>query len=829
MSKTSHAHRAACSVVALIAVLAFGAHATVPKKVLLPAPAVHPALWPKSKSPIGLDPAMEARISKIIAGMTVEEKVGQVIQPEWKSIKPEEVAQYHIGSIENGGGSVPGGNKHATVKDWVDLIEPYYQASVRPGQKTIIPLIWASDAVHGHNNVYGATLFPHNIGLGAAHDPALIERIGRATAEEVRSTGMDWSFAPTIAVARDDRWGRSYESYSEDPKIVAAYAGAMVQGLEGKGDTFLDHTHVISTAKHFLGDGSTDGGRDQGDSLASEDDLIRLHAQGYAQAIDAGTQSIMASYNSWHGVKMHANKALMTDVLKGQMGFDGFIMGDWLAHAQIPGCSNQDCPAAFNAGLDIYNAPTDWKQLYANMVREAKDGTIPQARLDDAVRRILRVKLRAHVFDEPSPAHRPDTFKPIGTPEHRAIARQAVAESLVLLKNNGAVLPLKAGARVLIAGDGADNFAMQAGGWTLSWQGADNGQGDFPGATSIYEGLKQEIEAGGGQAWLSPDGTAPQKPDVAIVVFGETPYAEFMGDQSDVALHHDNVESLELVKKLKAQGIPVVSVLLSGRPLYVNPQINASDAFVAAWLPGSEGEGIADVLTGKRDFAGKLSFSWPKRPDQTPLNVGDASYDPQFAYGYGLSYAAPAEVAPLVETASTVRYGERNVYYSKGTAWNGYHLAIADTAAHHMDYVGTKTSLYGSAGLTIEPQADGALHAAWNGKAEAWLEVGADKLSDVAREANGAMMLSVTLRMNVKPDKTVALGVGAADVPATGLLNGLAIGSYQTIAVPLSCFAKQDLAHTPTVLRLQTSGTLDVSIADVRLTETKSGAVCPAQ
>ena len=828
MSKTSHAHRAACSVVALIAVLAFGAHATVPKKVLLPAPAVHPALWPKSKSPIGLDPVMEARISKIIAGMTVEEKVGQVIQPEWKSIKPEEVAQYHIGSIENGGGSVPGGNKHATVKDWVDLIEPYYQASVRPGQKTIIPLIWASDAVHGHNNVYGATLFPHNIGLGAAHDPALIERIGRATAEEVRSTGMDWSFAPTIAVARDDRWGRSYESYSEDPKIVAAYAGAMVQGLEGKGDTFLDHTHVISTAKHFLGDGSTDGGRDQGDSLASEDDLIRLHAQGYAQAIDAGTQSIMASYNSWHGVKMHANKALMTDVLKGQMGFDGFIMGDWLAHAQIPGCSNQDCPAAFNAGLDIYNAPTDWKQLYANMVREAKDGTIPQARLDDAVRRILRVKLRAHVFDEPSPAHRPDTFKPIGTPEHRAIARQAVAESLVLLKNNGAVLPLKAGARVLIAGDGADNFAMQAGGWTLSWQGADNGQGDFPGATSIYEGLKQEIEAGGGQAWLSPDGTAPQKPDVAIVVFGETPYAEFMGDQSDVALHHDNVESLELVKKLKAQGIPVVSVLLSGRPLYVNPQINASDAFVAAWLPGSEGEGIADVLTGKRDFAGKLSFSWPKRPDQTPLNVGDASYDPQFAYGYGLSYAAPAEVAPLVETASTVRYGERNVYYSKGTAWNGYHLAIADTAAHHMDYVGTKTSLYGSAGLTIEPQADGALHAAWNGKAEAWLEVGADKLSDVAREANGAMMLSVTLRMNVKPDKTVALGVGAADVPATGLLNGLAIGSYQTIAVPLSCFAKQDLAHTPTVLRLQTSGTLDVSVADVRLTETRVGAACPA-
>lgn len=829
MLNPSHARRVACSAIALLAGFALAAHATVPKKVLLPAPAVHPALWPKSKSPIGLDPAMEARISKIIAAMTVEEKVGQVIQPEWKSIKPEEVAQYHIGSIENGGGSVPGGNKHATVKDWVDLIEPYYQVSVRPGQKTTIPLIWASDAVHGHNNVYGATLFPHNIGLGAAHDPALIERIGRATAEEVRSTGMDWSFAPTIAVARDDRWGRSYESYSEDPKIVAAYAGAMVTGLEGKGATFLDQDHVISTAKHFLGDGSTDGGRDQGDSLASEDDLIRLHAQGYAQAIDAGTQSIMASYNSWHGVKMHANKALMTDVLKGQMGFDGFIMGDWLAHAQIPGCSNEDCPAAFNAGLDIYNAPTDWKKLYANMVREAKDGTIPKARLDDAVRRILRVKLRAHVFDEPSPAHRPDTFKPIGTPQHRAIAREAVAKSLVLLKNNGGALPLKAGARVLITGDGADNFAMQSGGWTLSWQGADNGQGDFPGATSIYEGLKTQIEAAGGQAWLSPDGTAPQKPDIAIVVFGETPYAEFMGDQSDVALHHDNVESLELIKKLKAQGIPVVSVLLSGRPLYVNPQINGSDAFVAAWLPGSEGEGIADVLTGKSDFGGKLSFSWPKRPDQTPLNVADATYDPQFAYGYGLSYAAPTNVDALVETASTVRYGERNVYYSKGTAWNGYKLSIADTNAHHMDFVGTKTSLYGSAGLTIEPEADGALHAEWNGKADAWLEVGADKPSDIAREANGAMMLAVTLRVNAKPDKPVVLGVGAAEVPATGLLNGLAVGSYQTVAVPLSCFKAQDLGHTPTVFRLQTAGTLDVSIADVRLTETKAGAACPAQ
>ena len=792
------------------------------------APVVHPKLWPESKSPIGLDARIEERIDGLLQRMTVEEKVGQVIQPEWKSISPAEVAQYHIGSIENGGGAVPGGNKHSSVQDWVNLIEPYYDASVDPGRnRVIIPLIWASDAVHGHNNVYGATLFPHNIGLGAAHDPALIRRIGEVTTAEVRSTGMDWSFAPTIAVARDDRWGRTYESYSEDPKIVAQYASAMVTGLEGSGSAFLDKDRVISTAKHFLGDGSTDGGRDQGDSLASEADLIRLHAVGYAQAIDAGTQSIMASYNSWHDVKMHANQVLMTDVLKGQMGFDGFIMGDWNAHGQIPGCTNADCAEAFKAGLDIFNAPQDWKALYANLVREVNDGTIPKARLDDAVRRILRVKMRMSVFDEPAPNKRPDTYQPIGTLGHRAVARQAVRESLVLLKNNG-VLPIKSNATVLIAGDGADNVAMQAGGWTLSWQGADNGPNDFPGATSIYGGLKAQIDAAGGQALLSPDGTSAQKADVAIVVFGETPYAEFMGDQRDVALHHDHGETLELIKKLKAQGIPVVAVMLSGRALYVNPQINAADAFVAAWLPGSEGEGVADVLTGKYDFTAKLSFSWPKDPDQTPLNVRDATYDPQFAFGFGLSYAAPAQTAPLPEVASTTKYGEKNVYYAKGGAWNGYRLSIGDSNGPHMDYAGTRTAL-GSAGLIVESQADGALHVAWNGKSKAWLQMGGDKPSDISREANGAMMLSLTVRVNTAPDTEVRLGVGSASVPVTAELKALPAGNYATLAMPLSCFSAQDLRKTPTIAHLETSGNLDLSVFEIRLTETRMGAACPTE
>ena len=789
-------------------------------------PSIHAKLWPESKSPVGLDAKIEKRIDGMLRQMTVEEKVGQVVQPEWKSIIPAEVAQYHIGSIENGGGAVPAGNKHSSVQDWVNLIEPYYDAAVDPGKNhVIIPLIWASDAVHGHNNVYGATLFPHNVGLGAAHDPDLLRRIGEVTAAEVRSTGMDWSFSPTIAVARDDRWGRSYESYSEDPKIVAQYAAAMVSGLEGSGSSFLNKDHVISTAKHFLGDGSTDGGRDQGDSLASEADLIRLHAPGYAQAVDAGTQSIMASYNSWHGVKMHANKALMTDVLKGQMGFDGFIMGDWNAHGQIPGCNNGDCAEAFNAGLDIFNVPQDWKALCASLVREVNDGTIPKARLDDAVRRILRVKMRMGVFDEPAPNKRPDTYRSIGTPEHRAVARQAVRESLVLLKNNG-VLPIKPNATVLIAGDGANNVAMQAGGWTLSWQGADNGPNDFPGATSIYEGLKAQIDAAGGQALFSPDGTAAQKTDVAIVVFGETPYAEFMGDQRDVALHHDYVESLEIEKRLRAQGIPVVAVMLSGRALYVNPQINAADAFVAAWLPGSEGEGVADVLTGKHDFTGKLSFSWPKNPDQTPLNVGDAKYDPQFPYGFGLSYAAPAQTPLLPEVASTTKYGEKSVFYAKGSAWNGYKVSLGDGNGQQVDYADAPTTL---SGLTLESQPDGAIHATWSGASNASLQLGAEEPTDVSREANGAMMLSLTIRVNTAPSAGVRLGVGSASMPVTARLKSLPPGSYATLAVPLTCFSAQDLKQTRTIAHLETSGSLDLSVSEVRLTETKGNAACPTE
>jgi beta-glucosidase len=813
---------------------------------------VHPEVWPTAKSPLPPDPAIEARIDALLAKMTIEEKVGQTLQPEFKSITPDDVRRYHIGSIENGGGSTPGGAKHASVQDWLKLIEGYYDASVDPSNTGVrIPLMWASDAVHGHNNVFGATLFPHNIGLGAMRDPQLMRKIGAATAEEVRATGIDWSFAPTLAVVRDDRWGRTYESYSEDPKLVAEYAREMVLGLQGEGKTFLDQDHVISTAKHFLGDGGTDGGRDQGDNLSSEADLARIHAVGYPAAIDAGVQAVMASFSSWQGVKMHANKGLLTDVLKDRMGFDGLVIGDWNAHGQVPGCTTSDCPAAFNAGVDVYNVPQDFKALYANMVAEVKSGAIPMARLNDAVRRVLRVKLRAHVFDEPRPMDRPHAgdVSLMGSQAHRDVARQAVAESLVLLKNDRQILPIRPGKRVLIVGDAANSIARQTGGWTLSWQGADNTNADFPGATSIEEGLSRAIVRAGGHIDYCPNRSDPfcrskLKPDVAVVVFGETPYAEFQGDQADVALHAGADESLELIRKLKAAHVPVVAVLLSGRPLYMNPWINSSDAFVAGWLPGSEGEGVADVLVSRRDgkpnkdFRGKLSFSWPKRPDQTPLKVGDVGYDPQFAYGYGLSYASPKRVGRLPEVADASAAGPRGVFLADGRGVNGFSLSIGDAQAPKIAAVGARTATYGSEALTLvdvdHHRQEDARRARWTGAEPAWLELSTAKPVDLSREANGAMSLQIEVRVDQPPRGEVELYV-AGDGTKGALRIGRALAEldsarWTTLRIPLSCFATAgaDLTKVQT-LGLKTGTALTLSLGEARLAEHAAGDRCPSE
>lgn len=620
-----------------------------------------PDAWPVLQSPVPRDPTIEARIDALLAQMSLEHKVGQLIQAEIREIDPSDVRDYHLGSVLNGGGGWPGENKYATVDDWVALADAFYDASMDTGDgRLAIPVIWGTDSVHGASNVYGATLFPHNIGLGAMHDPDLVRRIAEVTAIETAVIGIPWTFAPTLAVVRDDRWGRTYESYSEDPELVRTYADAVVRGLQGElgSDSHFDESRVLATTKHFLGDGGTFEGIDQGDNRASERDLFRIHGQGYASALEAGVRTVMVSYSSWQGLKMHGNRYLLTDILKERMGFDGFIVGDWNGHSQIPGCSLESCAAALLAGIDMIMVPADWKSFYRNTLKQARDGRIPMVRIDDAVRRILRVKFEAGLFDRGKPSTWPNAGRRehLGSPEHRAVARQAVRESLVLLKNNNGLLPLARGSTVLVAGDSADDVGRQSGGWTLSWQGTGNDNDDFPGATTIFAGIRDAVASAGGTASLSVDGSYADKPDVAIVVFGEPPYAECSGDLAHLNYNALYPQSLALLEKLRTDGIPVVSVFLSGRPLWVNPHINASDAFVAAWLPGSEGGGVADVLfrsaTGdiNHDFSGRLSFSWPKYVHQVSLNVGDDDYDPLFPYAYGLSYADDTMLASNLPT-----------------------------------------------------------------------------------------------------------------------------------------------------------------------------------
>jgi len=605
--------------------------------------------WPTITSNVALDPALEENVANILSRMTLEQKIGQMVQAEIKNVTPSEVREFHLGSVLNGGGSFPNLDRASSVADWVALADEFYDASMDTTEGGLaIPVIWGTDAVHGHNNVRGATLFPHNIGLGATHNPDLIQRIGEATAREVAATGIDWNFAPTLAVVRDDRWGRTYEGYSEDPEIVRQYADRMVMGLQGRASSpdFLGASHVVATAKHFLGDGGTDQGVDQGDNLSSEQQLLNIHAQGYFPALESGAQTVMASFNSWGGEKIHGNRYLLTDVLKGRLGFDGFVIGDWNGHSQVPGCSNDSCPQAINAGVDMFMVPEDWKALIANTVEQVRAGEIEEARIDDAVQRILRVKARAGLFTKGRPSSRPlaGDASLVGGEDHRSLARQAVRQSLVLLKNSRGLLPLASNLNVLVAGDGADNISKQSGGWSVTWQGTDVSNDDFPGATSIFAGIEAAVTAGGGRATLSADGSFDERPDVAVVVFGEDPYAEGEGDLESLSFSATHGESVELLRRLQLQGLPVVSVFLSGRPLWVNPELNASTAFVVAWLPGTEGGGVADVLFRDSDgevnfdFTGGLSFSWPMDPSQTSLNRGDEPYEPLFPYGFGLTY-----------------------------------------------------------------------------------------------------------------------------------------------------------------------------------------------
>jgi beta-glucosidase len=820
-----------------------GAPASAPERGV-----AHPAAWPAAHSRGLVDARTEAQVTALMARLSLEEKIGQMIQADISSIKPEDLRQYPLGSILAGGNTPPlSGDLRAPAQAWIDTARAFRAVSTeaRPGH-TPIPIMFGIDAVHGDSHVFGATVFPHNIALGATHDPDLIRRIGVATGQETAAAGIDWAFGPTLATPRDHRWGRTYEGYSEDPEIVRAYAGQIVRGLQGEPGAghALQNGHVAASAKHFLGDGGTTNGADQGDTDVSEAELIAVHAQGYPAAIDAGVMTVMASYSSWQGHKMHGNAGLLTGVLKGRMGFDGFVVSDWNGHGQLPGCTNENCPAAINAGVDLIMAPDSWKGLYKTMLAQARSGEIPASRIDDAVRRILRVKIKLGLLDPSRPWEgRPGV---LGSPDHRALARQAVRESLVLLKNNGGVLPIRVSAHILVTGSGADDIGRQSGGWTLSWQGTGNTNRDFPGAQSIYAGLKAAAAEAGGSAELSADGSFVAKPDVAVVVFGESPYAEFQGDIRTLDYQAGDRRDLALLKRLKAQGVPVVSVFLSGRPLWVNPEINASDAFVAAWLPGSEGEGIADLLVGdaagkpRHDFTGKLAYSWPKSAAQTRLNRGQTPYDPLFAYGFGLTYADHAVLPPLSED-SGVSAADSNIdrYFVSGHTpppWRFVLIAAGQSIDAATD--GRVTDAGGV--VSIRPVDAGGVQEGgrafvWTGKGEGVIALTGPAL-DLARQANGDVTLVIDYRVEQKPSGRVSLGQGCGGVCAGAvdigpILTGAPIGEWRTLKVKLACFrdAGTDLAKLTQPFVMTTAGKLSLSLRTVRLSSDPAGAVCPAK
>ena len=791
------------------------------------ADSVHPDIWPV-RPPRFTDAAAEAFAAKILGQMTLEEKVGQMIQADIASITPAELRTYRLGSVLAGGNAAPGGNVRTGPRAWLDLTDSFHDAS-RANPATghpAIPILFGIDAVHGHAKIIGATIFPHNVGLGAAHDPDLVRRIGAATAEEVASTGIDWTFAPTVAVARDVRWGRSYESYSESPDLVAQYAPAMVTGLQGRFGTpqFMSPGHTLSSVKHFLGDGGTLGGRDQGDAIVTEAELSSVHGAGYPSAIAAGALIVMASYNSWNGSKLHANRYLLTEILKGRFGFQGFVVGDWNAHEEIPGCTKYRCAAAILAGVDMLMAPDSWKELLNNTVAQANSGEIPIERIDDAVRRILRVKYIAGTFHRPALKRSGDAedFTRLGSAAHRSLAREAVRKSLVLLKNERSMLPLNPKAKIMVAGEAADSIGTQCGGWTIDWQGDRNSNADFPGATSIYGGIKAAVAAAGGSVILSSDGKFVDKPDAAIVVFGEKPYAEFQGDRENLRFSPDDDRALGLLLRLRAAGVPTVSVFLSGRPLWVNPQINASDAFVAAWLPGSEGEGIADMLfrspgVAGDDFTGRLAFSWPKTAMPVTFDAAGTAMGALFTRGYGLHYRSPPAAAVLPEAPAVPPEWDPppGSLFRAGHVTAPWSLFVADDIAEV--HLTTRRQASPRGGVEVSADRDGA-SMRWPGTENGIVRISGHAVDLRAGAADGTALVA-RYRVDTRPAGTVKAGMPGAMFDVTKILAAATPGAWHSLSLPLACMQADgvDLARVEVPFAIETAGQFGITVTELSL------------
>ena len=585
----------------------------------------------------------EERASDLLARMSLDEKIGQMTQVEKNSILPGEVSRYYIGSILSGGGGAPTGDD--SVEGWVKMVDGFQAAALET--PLAIPLIYGVDAVHGHNNLKGATIFPHNIGLGATNDPELVEKIGRATAEEMLATGISWDFTPVLAVVQDIRWGRTYESYGENTELVTRLGVAYQNGLQAAGDG--DSIFVLATPKHYIGDGGTTWASsttdnyklDQGDTQMDEARLRELFLPPYQAAVEAGAQSVMVSYSSWNGVKMHGHKYLITDVLKGELGFEGFVVSDWAGIDQVDSDYYTAVVTAVNAGVDMNMVPQGYPRYLTVMQQAIEKGDIPMERIDDAVLRILTVKFKLGLFEKPfaDPAY----LETVGSQAHRDLAREAVAKSLVLLKNDNATLPLaKDAGLIFVAGASANDIGAQCGGWTIEWQGKS---GNITTGTTILDAIESSAS---GEVRFDRFGKfeSEQKADVAVVVIGEKPYAEGRGDKENPSLSKSDIE---LIQRVREQSQRVVVILLSGRPLVITEALPYADAFVAAWLPGTEGAGVADVLFGDKPFTGKTPFSWPRSADQLPFDFANLPADgcdaPLFPYGYGLDVTSSEPVS----------------------------------------------------------------------------------------------------------------------------------------------------------------------------------------
>ncbi|MER7836882.1 glycoside hydrolase family 3 N-terminal domain-containing protein [Streptomyces sp. NPDC096040] len=841
----------------------------------------HHTDWPKAGSAIPLPPERERRIEEILAQLTLEEKIGQMIQPELAELTAQDVRDYHIGSALNGAGIWPEGNRQAGQADWIKTVDAFWEAaeSRYEGRPFRIPFMWATDAVHGHNNVRGATVFPHNIGLGAARDPDLLRRIGEATAREIAATGMDWTFAPTVTTPRDRRWGRYYEGYAEDPEVVHDYAPAMVRGLQGEAGELTADTRVVACVKHWVADGGTVHGADRGTAVCAEDLVRNIHAVGFFSGLASGAQSVMVSFSSWespanydhspdtgpaYNHKVHGSRYLITDVLKGKMGFDGIVISDWDAHAEVAGCTVGDAGYAINAGIDVLMvAGRDaWQSVHRTACAHVRAGRIPEERIDDAVRRVLRVKTRAGLWEKPRPRERSLAVRTdvLGCAEHRALAREAVRKSLVLLKHRAGTLPLSRSARVLVTGSGADDIQKQAGGWTLTWQGNDVNLDDLPGATTVAQAVRTVV--GDANCTVDPGlNTADLAGhDVALMVLGEDSYAEMRGTikpwgtLSYAGLKQSYARDLDILRRLREQGITVVTIYFGGRALYLTKEINLSDAFVAAWLPGTEAGGITDVLfraadggTG-HDFQGRLGSSWPRTTRSHAVNrvpphipgyrvpaeeqAPEGEHEPLFPYGYGLSMTDSSPAGPLPEdtyqdtTPVPPVTGPLEIHGGTGTdvvyrigghnTWSRPEISFAEP---------TEVLVVGSEPLT-EPDRPNALALRFKGPglpAFVYAQFASGDPADLRGYADAGALVEAEVRVWEAPSESLYLACHddypaqpAVDISTT--LAELPTGEWSTVTVPVEALRAigSDLRHVDVPFMLYTDGTARLDLGRVR-------------